>query len=156
MTVVAINVDQIKSDLQKMGVTQEQVGIAIGRSRSWLGNILHNGTATEESLQKIEMALFKPSGAYKIEEKKNEDKPEKDASKGNGEEYVRIVKLLEELVKNTSVIRAQNEEIVGELHSWRKTNVDQHANMIERCKEQITQMMKVRSAVERSGKNESL
>lgn len=159
MAVVTVNTELIRTDLKKMGVTQEQVGISIGRSRTWLGNILHDGRATEESVAKIEQALFKPSGRYVIEEEKPEEKPEKSTASGPAE-YVRIVKLLEELLKTESVIRAQNEELLGAIHSWRKTCVDQNAKIIEKATEQITQTLKVRSAIERaierSAKNETL
>lgn len=155
MAIVTVNTELIRQDLKKMGVTQEQVGISIGRSRTWLGNILHDGKATEENVTKIEQALFKPTGFYRVEEKKPEEKPEKLAT-NDAAEYVRIVNLLEELIKTENVIRAQNEELLGAIHSWRKTCVDQNAKIIEKVTEQITQTLKVRSAIERSAKNETL
>lgn len=155
MAIVTVNTELIRQDLKKMGITQEQVGLSIGRSRTWLGNILHDGKAAEETVSKIEQALFKPSGRYVIKEEKPEEKPKKSTASGPAE-YVRIVNLLEELLKTESVIRAQNEELLGAIHSWRKTCVDQNAKIIEKATEQITQTLKVRSAIERSVKNETL
>lgn len=141
MKMCKLNVELLKADLAAMKISHEAVGKRLGKSRTWLGNILAQGATNEETIRRIEEVLFKPEGYYEIKEEPTPPAP------SNGE----IVTLLQEIVKTLAVMRAQNEEIIGALHSWRKTNTEQTANLIERSKENITQAMKIRSAIERAG-----
>ena len=61
-----------------------------------------------------------------------------------------LVTLMQEIVKNTAVIRAQNEEIIGILHADGKTLKDQNGVIVEKINGVTTQIMKVRSAIDRA------
>lgn len=140
MGMVKINVELLKNELKAMGITQEAVGIRLGKSKTWLANLLSTGATNDGTVRQIEEVLFKPAGHYELKE------TEKAEPTGGAD----TVKYLQEVVKWLSVIRAQNEEIIATMNSWRKTNTEQTANLIDRSKDNITQTMKVRSAFERA------
>ena len=135
---VRIDTEKLKADLKAMGVPQTAIGPRMGKSTNWLSYLLNEGAADEKTVRALEQTLFKPEGHYELKEAE----PVQDSGEA--------VKLLQEVVKHLCVIKAQNEEIIGALHSWRKTNTEQCAKLIEKTTETLTQTMKVRSAIDRA------
>lgn len=159
--VVMVNKELIQKDLERIGVSQQKLGAALGFSKSWLGNILAEGKTSEDNLRAIEKALFKEPGSYElkdapVEKPEATQKVDLTALKMIRDGLDAVVAELNQLNQTQSIIRAQNEELLSAIHGWRKTNTDQHANIIERSKDCITQQLKTRSLIERSVKNEAI
>lgn len=144
-----VNVQKIREDLEKYDVTQVQVGESCGKSKSWLGNILSEGTTTAENIRMIERALFKAPGTYELT-----GAPYPPQNKNTRETLGAVESQMAEILQTLKVIRAWQEELLSELRSWRKTNTDQTGNIINKGNEVMTQILKCRSAIERKGEKE--
>lgn len=145
----ALNVEAVKETLKARNVTATDVSRSFGLSDNWLSAMLSVGRATEENAKKLECALFVKPGTFIIAEPKEE--PKEAAKKEQpAEESREIIKLLQELVKNAAVIRAQNEEIIGRLNTMTKDATAQRAVGITKLTEIQTQIFKTRSAIERT------
>ena len=145
----ALNVEAVKETLKARNVTATDVSRAFGLSDNWLNTMLSVGRATAENAKKLECALFVKPGTFIISEPKEE--PKETAKKEQpAEENREIIKLLQELVKNAAVIRAQGEEIIGRLNTMAKDATAQRAVGITKLTEIQTQIFKTRSAIERA------
>lgn len=145
----AINVEAVKETLNARNVTATDVSRSFGLSDNWLNTMLSVGRASNENVEKLERALFVKPGAFILPEKKEE--PKETAKKEQpAEENREIIKLLQELVKNAAVIRAQGEEIIGRLNTMAKDATAQRAVEITKLTEIQTQIFKTRSAIERA------
>ena len=145
----ALNVEAVKEALNARTVTATDVSRSFGLSDNWLNTMLSVGRASKENAEKLERALFAKPGAFIVNEPKEE--PKEAAKKEQPTEESReIIKLLQELVKNTAVIRAQGEEIIGRLNTMAKDATAQRAVGITKLTEIQTQIFKTRSAIERA------
>ena len=144
---VSVNVEAIKATMKERKVTAADVSRSFGLTPNWLSNILCVGRASEQTVEKLERALFAEAGAFAVNEEPKEE-PEGGAAKDNGDA---VIKLLQELVKNTAIIRAQGEEIIGAIRSASKDAKDQRAVIITKETSIETAVLKVRSAIERKG-----
>ena len=61
-----VNVDAIREDLKKMGLTATQVSRSLGKSRTYIAEILSRGEAGSKAIRQVEKALFREEGAYEI------------------------------------------------------------------------------------------
>lgn len=145
----AINAEAVKEALTQRNVTATDVSRSFGLSDNWLSTMLSVGRTSKENAEKLERALFVKPGAFILPEEKEE--PKETAKKEQPtEENREIVKLLQELVKNAAVIRAQGEEIIGRLNTMAKDATAQRAVGITKLTEVQTQIFKARSAIERA------
>ena len=64
MASVGINAERVKEDLQRMGITMQQVSRSMGKSDTYLSQTLSRDQLREETVNEIEKALFKPKGTY--------------------------------------------------------------------------------------------
>lgn len=64
MASVGINAEKVKEDLQRMGITMNQVSRSMGKSDTYLSQVLSRDQLREETVNEIEKALFKPKGTY--------------------------------------------------------------------------------------------
>lgn len=64
MASVGINAEKVKEDLQRMGITMQQVSRSMGKSDTYLSQVLSRDQLREETVNEVEKALFKPKGTY--------------------------------------------------------------------------------------------
>ena len=153
--------DAVKRDMGAMGITAARLSAAMGKHGTFVSNLFRNERVERANAEAVAVALFKDKNAYIIPEPEKKVVPEATTPTPSAEQqtavetadqrYLKLcVDLMQELVKNTSVIRAQNEEIIGILHADGKTLKDQNGLIVEKINGVTTQIMKVRSAIDRA------
>lgn len=66
METARVNKDAIRKDLEQMGLTAERVSVAMGFSANYIADAIRRERVRVETIDKIERALFKEPGTYRL------------------------------------------------------------------------------------------
>ena len=110
---VIIDRDKLRADMKTMGVTAVQISEALGKAPSYLSTaVLNKKSATRETINRVERAMFKPLGTYiTTEEEVNE------APQGN-EDLMRRIDKLDERLNNIEACLDAVESAIKSTNTW--------------------------------------
>lgn len=111
---VMVNVDKVKEDLKAMGVTAAQVSEAMGKSQTYVANILGRSSVDKETINKLERALFKPIGTYVLMPEKKDEVEEIDKPPVANEVPKVLTNIYEKLDAIEDVIPVDRGDIINE------------------------------------------
>ena len=64
MASVTIDTEKVRRDMKQLGISMAQVSRSMGKTDSYVAQLLSNGRGREETVNELEKALFQPLGSY--------------------------------------------------------------------------------------------